>query len=83
MLHEGVDMSTPTIEELALSERAFLHDISNHILVAQGMTSLVIKVIKENSAVDSKEVDRLERALDAINKMTAALKQRRAVLHSV
>lgn len=76
-------MSKPTIEELALSERAFLHDISNHILVAQGMTSLVIKVLKENSAVDAKEVDRLERSLEAINKMTTALKQRRAILHSV
>ena len=72
-----------TVEELVAGERKFLHDIANHIVVAQGMSSLVLKVIKENKNVDSKEIDRLEKAVEAINKMTALLRERRGLLHSV
>lgn len=72
-----------TVEELALGERKFLHDIANHIVVAHGMSSFVHKALKENKTLDEKDVDRLERAIDAINKMTALLKERRAQLHVV
>ncbi len=73
----------PTIEELALSERKFLHDIANHIVVAHGMSNFVLKAIKDNRPLEAKDIDRLERAIEAINKMTAALKERRELLHSI
>lgn len=76
-------MSNPTIEELAKSEREFLHDISNHIVVAHGMTNFVFRALKENKPVEAKDIERLERAIEAINKMTATLKERRALLHSI
>lgn len=77
-------MTTPkTLEELALGERKFLHDIANHIVVAHGMSSFVHKALKENRALDEKDIDRLERAIDAINKMTILLKERRVQLHGV
>jgi len=76
-------MTTKTIEELALGERKFLHDIANHIVVAHGMSSFVHKALKENRPLEEKDIDRLERAIEAINKMTALLKERRALLHSV
>lgn len=71
------------LKDLVMNERKFLHDISNHIVVAQGMTSFVHRALKDNPAVDAKEVERLEKALEAINKMTAELKARRLVLHSL
>lgn len=76
-------MKTLTIEELALGERKFLHDIANHIVVAHGMSSFVHKALKENKPIEAKDVDRLERAIEAINKMTALLKERRVLLHSI
>lgn len=76
-------MKTLTIEELALGERKFLHDIANHIVVAHGMSSFVHKTLKENKPIEAKDVDRLERAIEAINKMTALLKERRVLLHSL
>lgn len=76
-------MTTPTVEELALGERKFLHDIANHIVVAHGMSSFVHKALKDLKPVEAKDIDRLERAIEAINKMTALLKERRALLHSV
>ena len=75
-------MTAPTVEELGLGERKFLHDIANHIVVAHGMSSFVLKALKENRPIEAKDIDRLERSIEAINKMTAALKERRTFLHS-
>jgi isopentenyl phosphate kinase len=75
-------MTTPTVEELAHGERKFLHDIANHIVVAHGMSSFVHRTLVENKAIEAKDIDRLERAIEAINKMTALLKERRTFLHT-
>jgi isopentenyl phosphate kinase len=75
-------MTTPTVEELANGERKFLHDIANHIVVAHGMSSFVHRALKENKPIEPKDIDRLERAIEAINKMTALLKDRRTFLHT-
>ena len=74
---------TPSLDELALSERKFLHDIANHILVAQGMSSLALKALAENKSNEPKDINRLERAIEAINKMTALLVERRTFLQSL
>ncbi|MFA6237359.1 MAG: hypothetical protein WC635_08550 [Bacteriovorax sp.] len=76
-------MTKPTVEELILAERKFLHDMANHIVVAHGMCSFVHRVMKENNSGESKEIHRLERAIGAINKMSEQLKERRACLHSL
>lgn len=75
-------MSTSAINEVLMEERKFLHDLSNHIVVAHGMATFVLKSIKENPNVEAKEIERLEKSVMAINKMTELLKERRAVLHS-
>ena len=43
-----------TVQELALGERKFLHDIANHIVVAQGMASFVQKTMKDNKPIEEK-----------------------------
>jgi len=73
-------MSANTLEELKLGERKFLHDIANHIVVAHGMASVVIKKLKDNPSVEAKEIERLEKSIEAINKMSQEIKARRAVL---
>ena len=75
-------MSTSAINEVLMEERKFLHDLSNHIVVAHWMATFVLKSIKENPNVEAKEIERLEKSVMAINKMTELLKERRAVLHS-
>lgn len=74
-------MSNENIKEIIAEERKFLHDISNHIVVAHGMANFVLKSIKVNANVEAKEVERLEKSIEAINKMTELLQNRRAVLH--
>lgn len=77
------DKSHVTVEEMALNERKFLHDIANHIVVAHGMLSFVQKAAQESRTLEEKDVERIEKALSAIAKMSALLKERRAVLHSM
>ena len=74
------DMS---IEQLALDERKFLHDISNQMVVAQGMSSIALKNLNKMEGVDPKVIERMEKATKAVNKMIELIKARRVVLHSV
>ena len=76
-------MVLPSVEELVLSERKFLHDIANDILVAHGMITLAQKVLADNKIIDQKEIEKLEKAIMAINKMTSSLKERRSYLHEI
>lgn len=71
-----------TVEQMALDERKFLHDLSNHLVVAQGMSSFVLRTLKDQKPVEAKDVERLEKAIEAINRMTNLLKERRTVLHA-
>ncbi len=72
-----------SVEEMAMNERKFLHDLANHIVVAHGMLSFVQRAAQAGEKLDEKEVERLEKAMNAVSKMTALLKERRAALHSL
>lgn len=68
------------LDKIKKGERAFLHDISNDIVVAQGMCSFVLRKVKEDKPLDQKDLERLEKTIEAISKMTTKIKSRRAVL---
>jgi hypothetical protein len=72
-----------SVADLAKGERVFLHDIANHIVVAHGMSSFVLRSLKDNKPIEQKDIDRLTKAIDAIGKMTDLLKERRALLHTL
>ncbi len=76
-------MSEDILKDATAEERKFLHDISNHIVVAHGMATFALRAIKGNPNVGEKEVERLEKSIDAINKMTELLRERRSVLQPV
>ena len=75
-------MSEETLKETIAEERRFLHDISNQIVVAHGMTTFALRVLRDTPNIDAKELERMEKALSAINKMTEMVHERRAVLHT-
>ena len=76
-------MSNEQTLALLAEERKFLHDISNNIVVAAGMVNFAHRALKKNPGVDVKEIERLEKALDAINEMTEKLKDRKERLLSI
>jgi hypothetical protein len=62
-------------------ERKFLHDISNHLLVAHGMGSFVDKVVKGSFDKQSKEYQRSQKTIDAIDKIIVLVKNRREAVY--
>jgi hypothetical protein len=72
--------SDSEIDLLRKGERKFLHDIANDIVVAQGMANFVLKKMKDNKPMEAKDLERLEKSLEAIAKMTQKIKDRRSVL---
>ena len=69
--------------EVIKEERKFLHDVSNHLLVAQGMGTFIDNVVKDNFDGESKEVQRSEKVMKAIDKIIELVKARRENLHEV
>jgi hypothetical protein len=63
-------------------ERVFLHDMSNQLLVAHGMGTYVNKIMKEKFPEDSKEFQRSEKTMIAINKIIELVKDRRDNLYA-
>ncbi|WP_127715187.1 hypothetical protein [Halobacteriovorax sp. HLS] len=74
-----------TIEEMAMAERKFLHDLSNQLVVAQGMGNIALKKITsdDDQIVDQGIIDKLEKSLRAVDKMVVLVKERRTNLHSI
>lgn len=72
-----------TIEQMALDERKFLHDISNQLVIAQGMSSFLQKALDKNENVGEKERERVEKISVAVKKISELVKDRRALLHAL
>jgi hypothetical protein len=79
-LRERLGMSESILEDVTAEERKFLHDISNHLVVAHGMATFAMKAIRDNPSVGEKEIERLEKSIIAINKITELLRERRSTL---
>lgn len=64
-------------------ERKFLHDISNHLLIAQGMGSFAAKQLRNIPDLDEAILNKMEKSLKAMDRMVDAMKARRSVLHNI
>lgn len=69
-------------QAMVMEERKFLHDLSNHIVVSQGMVNIVLKSLKDVPGLDIKTIERQQKALDAMNAQISLIKERRNILHS-
>jgi hypothetical protein len=67
--------------ELAMGERKFLHDISNKLLVVQGMSKTVLKKLEQDEPITEKEKSKLQKVVKAAEDMITLLQDRRHVLH--
>jgi len=70
------------LKEIIKGERVFLHDLSNSLLVAQGMGGFVVMALKKIVAEDAKEYQRMTKVTKAVDKMIDLVQDRRAVLKS-
>lgn len=82
-MSESENENQTLIEEMALAERKFLHDISNQLVVAQGMGSFLSKALSKNDSVGDKEKERIEKVMKSVKSMVEMVKSRREILHSL
>jgi len=76
-------MIEKTLAEQVLEERKFLHDLSNQLVVAQGMGGFVQRALEKSDAVAAQELERLGKNLTAVKKMVDLVKSRRDELHKM
>ncbi len=67
---------------LIVGEKKVLHDISNQLVVVQGMSGFVLKAIKKGQAVGEKEQERMEKVLTAVKNIADMVQSRRDYLDS-
>jgi len=80
-LQKGDAMSI-TPDELINGERKFLHDLSNHLVVAQGMGNFVLSSLNKTMPEDAKELQRMGKAMNAVDKIIDLLRERRDFIKS-
>ncbi len=66
------------LQEYILTERKFLHELSNQIVIAQGMASMAKTSFEKSAAVAEQDMIRLEKSLTALNKVIGILQERKA-----
>jgi hypothetical protein len=76
-----LNLSDGPEKELALEERKFLHDISNKLVIVQGMSSILkTKLEKVADQLDPKDLERLGKVIKAGEAMTDMIRARRSIL---
>jgi hypothetical protein len=64
-------------------ERVYLHDVSNQIVIAHGMAGFVQMYLKKMENVDPKTLERIEKSINALNKIVEQTKARREAVKKV
>jgi len=77
---ETMELDLEAIKE----ERAFLHDLATPLMVAIGMVDFAIRNISKEPEDEKTELllKKLDKSKNALNKITALLKNRRSLLVS-
>ncbi len=77
------DYSQLSVEEMALEERKFLHELSNLLVVAHGMSTFVQQSLLENPNSNPADVEKMNKVMDSVNKINRLVRNRRSILHSI
>jgi hypothetical protein len=64
-------------------ERVYLHDVSNQIVIAHGMAGFVQMYLKKMENVDPKTLERIEKTINALNKIVDQTKARREAVKKI
>ncbi len=69
--------------EHVLLERRFLHDLSNMLLISQGMSSFVRKKLNDDPTTDPALIEKLDKSIKAMDRMVDSIKEHRKLLHEI
>ncbi len=76
-------MSESNEDNPVLKGRAFLHDVSNQLLVAHGMGNIVLNDINKNHQDKGIKVEKLEKSIKAMDKIMKMIEEYRSYLKSL
>lgn len=71
------------IDDHIKEERVFLHDLSNKLVIVQGMIELTSMDVEKINDIQDKTIERIKKALKATVAMTDMMRERRDKLKSV
>lgn len=71
------------IKEQIMDERKFLHELSNQLVVAQGMGSFVSRALVVGDVISEKEIERMQKTIGALERMIHMVRDRRETLHNL
>ncbi len=64
-------------------EREILHDISNQLVIVQGMSGLVLKAMVRGQSMGDQEREKMEKVLAAAKNIAKIIQGRRNYLNSI
>ncbi len=70
------------LKDQLMDERKFLHELSNQLVVAQGMGSFVSRALVLGEPVTEKEIERMQKTIGALEKMIHMVRDRREELYN-
>lgn len=71
------------LKDQLMEERKFLHELSNQLVVAQGMGSFVSRALVVGETVTEKEIERMQKTIGALERMIHMVRDRREALHNI
>ena len=78
--NSGAEPTSGAQASYTKEERTFLHDVSNQLVVAQGMANFVFGKLKKEKEEGSKELERMGKAVRAVESIIELVKARREKL---
>ncbi len=80
---DGVKYLESQMQDLIMAERRFLHEISNVLVIANGMTGYLQQTLVVDNKIKLQDLEKIQKAVESLNKANHLIKVRRATLHSM
>jgi hypothetical protein len=77
---EGAGSGRESKQNFIKEQRKFLHDISSPVSIANGMIEICLEQLEKSPVQFAPEIDRLKKALKALQKLTVLIQQNRELL---
>lgn len=71
------------LNKYIMEERTFLHDISNQLVIVQGMGDFILSALEKTMDAESKEVVRMQKVMKATRKIGEMVINRREYVKSL
>jgi hypothetical protein len=71
------------LEDYILKEREFLHDLSNQLVIAEGMLGVTFPKLSLSSPPTQMDLERAEKALNSMRKIKDLLVERKSTVVTI